>query len=102
MKSPFPEEMNRSLTGVLANIHFAPTETSGINLIRDNKKKESILITGVGMINSAISLTKELTRKRYDLVINMANIFKLGEIGVANTMSPSLKGQIYTNWVKLV
>lgn len=44
--SPYPEEMNRQLTGVLADIHFAPTEWSAGNLRKENKKESSIYITG--------------------------------------------------------
>ena len=45
-------------------------------------KKNPILITGVGMVNTAINLTKELIKKKYDLVINM---------GVAGSFSDELK-----------
>jgi len=44
--SPFPEEMNRQLTGVLADLHFAPTAWSAGNLRKENKPEESIYITG--------------------------------------------------------
>ena len=44
--SPFPEEMNRQMVGCLADIHFAPTEVSANNLLREGKKKENIYITG--------------------------------------------------------
>ncbi len=52
MKSPFPEEMNRSVTGVISNIHFSPTETSKQNLINENKPSDSILITGNTVIDA--------------------------------------------------
>jgi UDP-N-acetylglucosamine 2-epimerase (non-hydrolysing) len=45
-KSPFPEEMNRQLAGVLADLHFAPTEWSANNLRRENKLESSIYVTG--------------------------------------------------------
>lgn len=54
MKSPFPEEMNRSVTGVVANIHFAPTITSRQNLLNENKKEESILVTGNTVIDALL------------------------------------------------
>lgn len=54
LKSPFPEEMNRSVTGVVSNVHFAPTETSRDNLLRENKKEESIVITGNTVIDSLL------------------------------------------------
>ncbi|WP_454193504.1 non-hydrolyzing UDP-N-acetylglucosamine 2-epimerase [Paenibacillus sp. Marseille-Q7038] len=44
--SPYPEEMNRQLTGVLADLHFAPTDMSGSNLLRENKSESSVFVTG--------------------------------------------------------
>ncbi|MDB4868782.1 MAG: UDP-N-acetylglucosamine 2-epimerase [Cohnella sp.] len=44
--SPYPEEMNRQLTGVLADIHFAPTDWSAGNLRKENKPEDRIYITG--------------------------------------------------------
>ncbi|OAB42893.1 non-hydrolyzing UDP-N-acetylglucosamine 2-epimerase [Paenibacillus glacialis] len=45
-QSPFPEEMNRQLTGVIADLHFSPTDMSANNLLSENKSKSSIYITG--------------------------------------------------------
>jgi UDP-N-acetylglucosamine 2-epimerase (non-hydrolysing) len=44
--SPYPEEMNRQLTGVLADLHFAPTNWSAGNLRKENKPEERIYVTG--------------------------------------------------------
>lgn len=44
--SPYPEEMNRQLTGVLADVHFAPTAWSAGNLRKENKAESSIYTTG--------------------------------------------------------
>lgn len=44
--SPYPEEMNRQLAGVLSDIHFAPTEWSANNLRKENKSEETIYVTG--------------------------------------------------------
>ncbi|WP_372632835.1 non-hydrolyzing UDP-N-acetylglucosamine 2-epimerase [Cohnella sp.] len=44
--SPYPEEMNRQLTGVLADLHFAPTSWSEGNLIKENKNPDTIYVTG--------------------------------------------------------
>src|SRR5690625_7854086 len=52
--SPFPEEMNRQLTGVMADLHFSPTDKSKQNLINENKLKSSIFVTG----NTAIDALK--------------------------------------------
>jgi UDP-N-acetylglucosamine 2-epimerase (non-hydrolysing) len=54
--SPFPEEMNRQLTGVIADLHFSPTVQSQENLIHENKKAESIFVTGNTAID-ALSTT---------------------------------------------
>jgi len=44
--SPYPEEMNRQLAGVLADLHFAPTSWSASNLLRENKSEQAIYTTG--------------------------------------------------------
>jgi UDP-N-acetylglucosamine 2-epimerase (non-hydrolysing) len=46
MQAPWPEEANRILVARLAALHFAPTETSRQNLLRENVAKESIFVTG--------------------------------------------------------
>ncbi|MCL1792519.1 MAG: UDP-N-acetylglucosamine 2-epimerase (non-hydrolyzing) [Oscillospiraceae bacterium] len=48
--SPFPEEMNRILTGDIANLHFAPTKANAVNLYRENIK-ENVYITGNTVID---------------------------------------------------
>lgn len=50
--SPFPEEMNRKLTGCIADLNFAPTEISEQNLLAENAVKESIFITGNTVIDA--------------------------------------------------
>lgn len=59
--SPYPEEMNRQLTGVMADIHFSPTEVSAANLRRENKPEDSIVVTG----NTAIDALKTTVREEY-------------------------------------
>jgi UDP-N-acetylglucosamine 2-epimerase (non-hydrolysing) len=59
--SPFPEEMNRQLTGVMADLHFAPTVKSANNLRNENKAEEAIFITG----NTAIDALKTTVKKEY-------------------------------------
>ncbi|MCA1065392.1 UDP-N-acetylglucosamine 2-epimerase (non-hydrolyzing) [Rossellomorea sp. AcN35-11] len=59
--SPFPEEMNRQLTGVMADLHFSPTEKSAQNLLNEGKKEESIFITG----NTAIDALKTTVQEEY-------------------------------------
>ena len=50
--SPFPEEMNRKLTGCIAALNFAPTETSEHNLLSENVPAESIFVTGNTVIDA--------------------------------------------------
>lgn len=59
--SPYPEEMNRQLTGVLADFHFAPTSKSATNLQQENKKEAAIFITG----NTAIDALKTTVKETY-------------------------------------
>lgn len=49
---PFPEEMNRKLTGAMADFHFAPTEGSKNNLIREGVKESDIYVTGNTVIDA--------------------------------------------------
>jgi len=60
--SPYPEEMNRQLTGVIADLHFAPTSKAAKNLLAENKNEESIFITG----NTAIDALKTTVKDRYE------------------------------------
>src|SRR5699024_4750560 len=50
--SPFPEEMNRQLTGVMADLHFAPTEQARQNLLKENKPDDAIFVTGKTAIDA--------------------------------------------------
>ncbi|MFO1444441.1 UDP-N-acetylglucosamine 2-epimerase (non-hydrolyzing) [Bacillus sp. Bva_UNVM-123] len=59
--SPYPEEMNRLLTGVIADLHFTPTKKSCNNLLKENKNIESIFITG----NTAIDALKTTIKSSY-------------------------------------
>ena len=49
---PFPEEINRRVASVVADLHFAPTETSRQNLLRENVPDETILVTGNPVIDA--------------------------------------------------
>lgn len=61
LDSPFPEEFNRQAVGVVAKYHFAPTEQARQNLLRENKKPETIFVTG----NTAIDALKTTVRADY-------------------------------------
>ena len=57
--SPFPEEANRKLTGIITNLHFAPTKTNENNLISEGINSERIFITGNTVIDALISVVNE-------------------------------------------
>lgn len=54
--SPWPEEANRTLTGHLATLHFAPTENSRQNLLRENIADKQIYVTGNTVIDTLITV----------------------------------------------
>lgn len=60
--SPFPEEMNRRLTGCIADLNFAPTSTSEGNLLAENVPPESIFVTG----NTVIDALHHTVRDDFD------------------------------------
>jgi UDP-N-acetylglucosamine 2-epimerase (non-hydrolysing) len=60
-RSPFPEEMNRQLTGVLADYHFTPTEVTRQNLEREGRDPARIFVVG----NSAIDMLRYTVRADY-------------------------------------
>ncbi len=96
--SPFPEEMNRHLTGVLTDLHFAPTLNSKNNLLAENVPVDRVFVTGNTVIDALLETVRddyqfqipELTRidftnkkivlltahRRENLGEGMENIFK--------------------------
>lgn len=57
--SPFPEEMNRQLTGVLADLNFAPTKKAAQNLLAENKEAANIFVTGNTVIDALLSVVEQ-------------------------------------------
>lgn len=74
--SPWPEEGNRKLTGVLANYHFAPTETSKANLVKENIDIEDVYVTGNTVID-ALMLVKSKIEKSAELSVELASMFPM-------------------------
>lgn len=60
LSAPFPEEFNRCVTGRVASYHFAPTETSRNNLMREGVKPERIWVTGNTVIDALLSVRKKV------------------------------------------
>ncbi|MDH4562764.1 UDP-N-acetylglucosamine 2-epimerase (non-hydrolyzing) [Pseudomonas sp. BN411] len=58
--SPWPEEANRKLTGALAAVHFAPTETSRQNLLSEGVDSNSIHVTGNTVIDALLEVVAKL------------------------------------------
>lgn len=59
--SPFPEELNRQFTGIIADMHFAPTQVAKENLIKEGKNESTIYVTG----NTAIDALNTTVKKDY-------------------------------------
>ena len=59
--SPFPEELNRQFTGIIADMHFAPTQVAKDNLIKEGKNESTIYVTG----NTAIDALNTTVKKDY-------------------------------------
>ncbi|HCU44048.1 MAG TPA: UDP-N-acetylglucosamine 2-epimerase (non-hydrolyzing), partial [Sphingobacterium sp.] len=82
-RSPFPEEINRQVTGRIADYHFAPTQQSKANLLAENIVEENILVTGNTVIdallessdrvntiqNQEIEKLKKLTREEKKIIL---------------------------------
>ncbi|MDE1223739.1 UDP-N-acetylglucosamine 2-epimerase (non-hydrolyzing) [Vibrio aestuarianus] len=58
--SPWPEEANRRLTGVLTKYHFAPTNTSKENLFRENINPEDVYVTGNTVIDALLMIKNKI------------------------------------------
>jgi UDP-N-acetylglucosamine 2-epimerase (non-hydrolysing) len=59
MLSPYPEEANRKLTGVMTGLHFSPTPESRQNLLRENADDAKIFVTGNTVIDALLATVKE-------------------------------------------
>lgn len=69
--SPFPEEINRQITGRVCDIHFAPTEVSKQNLLAENISKKDILVTGNTVIDAlfeSVSRVKNLSTENIEII----------------------------------
>jgi UDP-N-acetylglucosamine 2-epimerase (non-hydrolysing) len=64
MLEPFPEEMNRVVTGRLAALHFAPTQGSRLNLLAERTADERIFVTGNTGIDAVLHVAKSLEQGR--------------------------------------
>lgn len=82
--SPWPEEMNRQLTGRLASFHYAPTEGSQLNLLQENVSSGNIIVTGntvidalqwvLNKIHSDVSLSQSLVSQIADAGYDLSRL----------------------------
>lgn len=62
--SPWPEEMNRLITGRLASLHFAPTALAKTNLLKENVSEQSIVVTGNTVIDALQWVVKKIKSEK--------------------------------------
>ncbi|WP_144280884.1 non-hydrolyzing UDP-N-acetylglucosamine 2-epimerase [Chryseobacterium echinoideorum] len=60
-RSPFPEEINRQVTGRIADYHFSPTEKSKNNLLEENVSEKNILVTGNTVIDALLESSEKVS-----------------------------------------
>ncbi len=63
--SPWPEEANRKLTGALTKLHFAPTELSKQNLVKENTSQEYIFVTGNTVIDALLWVVDKIDKDQH-------------------------------------
>ncbi len=66
--APFPEEINRQITGRVADYHFAPTEASRNNLLKENIDSKSIEVTGNTVIDALLHSVEKVKQEPSELV----------------------------------
>ncbi len=58
--APFPEEINRRVTGAVADMHFAPTRSAAENLIREGVPEQSIWVTGNTVVDALLRISRQI------------------------------------------
>lgn len=71
-RSPFPEEMNRQLTSRIADFHFAPTENSKNNLLKENISEDHIFVTGNTVIDALLQSVEKVKDKPSKLIKSLS------------------------------
>ncbi len=78
--SPFPEEINRQITSRICDYHFAPTETSKSNLLRENISEDSILVTGNTVIDALIKSVEKVNENPSQVVKDLSKKLRNQEV----------------------
>ena len=76
--SPWPEEMNRQITGRISTLHFSPTNVSRQNLLNEATKDENIVVTGNTVIDALHMVVNKI---KSDSSLEAQLIAKIGEMG---------------------
>ena len=71
--SPFPEEINRQVTGRITDYHFAPTVTSKENLLKENISESNILVTGNTVIDALLDSVEKVNENPSELIVDLSN-----------------------------
>ena len=74
--APFPEEINRQITGRIADFHFAPTEKSKQNLLAENVLEDGILVTGNTVIDAlldGVEKVKSIDNEQINILKGLVN-----------------------------
>lgn len=71
--APFPEEINRQITGRVSDYHFAPTNTSKENLIKENVEEETILVAGNTVIDALLKSVEKVNENPSKLIKELSN-----------------------------
>lgn len=75
MYSPWPEEMNRQITGRIATYHFAPTSLSKLNLLKEGIQEDKIIVTGNTVIDALLQVIGKI-KNNNQLSIELECILK--------------------------
>ncbi|WGF92227.1 non-hydrolyzing UDP-N-acetylglucosamine 2-epimerase [Aequorivita marisscotiae] len=71
--APFPEEINRQITGRVTDYHFAPTNASRENLLKENIDTKTIIVTGNTVIDALLQSVEKVKQEPSDLVKQLDN-----------------------------
>jgi UDP-N-acetylglucosamine 2-epimerase (non-hydrolysing) len=76
---PFPEEINRRIATVIADLHFAPTEWSKRNLLREGVEEKNILVTGNSVIDALSFVAKQEEPEEITALLNELGLATKGQ-----------------------
>jgi len=97
--SPWPEEINRQVTGRLATYHFAPTQMSRQNLLAEGVPDKNIIITGNTVIDALLMVVDKI---KSDKTLEAALITQIMQSGYPNLYRSSLTTHHSPNQRKLI